>query len=491
MSACVFSQILGRLSNLNRTAILGFESVSYGDLLAQAERISGLLRSMGASSGKAVAIELPNSRSYIASLLAARHAGLVAIPINPKATFEEKQHVLDNSAADFHILLASSADITEVIEGVAILRRDPRDRNEWQVDDCLVIYTSGSTGRPKGVIQSCSGLSSNIRAVADYLALSAFDSAAVFTPPSYSYAVNQILTHLWVGGSILPWQHGVLSANELLSAITEAKVSGLQANPTMFEILLRNMDVSPIESIRYVMSGGQPLTSSLVRRMQAPFPNARFVNMYGCTENSPRIAFSWLPDIIPERENPWPVGRPVLGTHIRIFGENGELLPPGAAGEIAISGSSLMRSYLTAPELMQEKIKDGWFFTRDSGFVDANGELNLTGRIDNIISVGHEKVSPEEIENVIGSIPSVCDAAVTSIPDPLLLQVPVALIVHEGDFKKASGDIKQACARALSRSKFPRHILAVSVIPRTPYGKIDRKKLHSLAEKLLSKAPTD
>jgi acyl-coenzyme A synthetase/AMP-(fatty) acid ligase len=94
----------------------------------------------------------------------------------------------------------------------------------------------------------------------------------------------------------------------------------------VFAALCDVLDDEPVDfkRVRYLMSGGQPLTSRLAHRLSRHFGQSRMVNMYGCTENAPRIAFAWLPEPVPERESPWPVGRAVAGTQIAVVDGNGD-----------------------------------------------------------------------------------------------------------------------------------------------------------------------
>lgn len=494
MAEGVFSEILGRTDALDRPALLGPQACSHGDLLRLVDELSRRLAAHRFGSRKILAAALPNSREHIVTLLAARSAGLVFLPLNPRATPAEKLHVLRDSAAALFVTTgddrvfaeSTGARMLEQIGSLSIYGMPETAGPSLEPEDSVVIYTSGSTSGPKGVVHTDASISANVRAVAEYLALTPDDRCPVFTPPSFAYAISQILTHLWAGGAVLPSSQALLQPGEFLRSTSKAGVTGFQANPTIFEMLLSADDQSwpSFPSVRYLMSGGQPLTSDLVRRLKARFGGARVVSMYGCTENAPRVSYYWLPDSVSDRKTPWPVGRAIAGTRIRVVGSDGSEVAGGTVGEILVGGTSLMRGYLSAPEGLAGRIENGWFKTRDLGFIDGDGELNLVGRLDSVFSVGHEKIVPEEIEDLIGRLPGVRDVAVAPIADRILSQIPAALIVADGDFADVAARVRAACGASLARAKFPRRIFHVSAVPRTSYGKIDRAGVRELAARL-------
>jgi long-chain acyl-CoA synthetase len=483
----IFEEILGRSRASPAPAVLGSVCWSGDDLMQAVEAMSAVLVAAGAGMGTTIGVALEHSPTYIAAMLAARHAGSVFVPMQPGAKTPEKIHALTGAGCRFLLTDRPDRDLLDALGAVrlrtlsdCVLFRLPIEPTfPTQAGDCMIVHTSGSTGRPTGVVLTDQAISANVRAVADYLSLGAADRCVVFTPPAYCYAISQILTHLWAGGAVLPWADGMNRPKAMLAAARTFGVTGLQANPTMFEMLLfaqRRAAIS-LPAVRYVMSGGQPLFSTLARSLKAAFPAARLVNMYGCTENAPRISRKWLPDDVPDRDAPWPVGKPVVGTKIRIASEAGTQVERGKVGEITIAGTSLMRGYLGAAQATAERVKDGWFATRDLGFIDENGDLCLVGRLDNIITVGHEKVAPEEIEAVLLSVEGVRDVAVGAAPNRLLGQMPVALVVHDGELESLLPHISRRCEETLSRVKIPRYFFSTPAIARTPYGKIDRAAL--------------
>jgi len=263
-------------------------------------------------------------------------------------------------------------------------------------------------------------------------------------------------------------------------------MTGFAANPTSLRLFVsQRTSGRDLSSVRYIVSGGQPLYSRLAASVMSLFPQARITSMYGCTENGPRVSHGWLPSVVPARESAWPVGPALAGTTIKIVDPSGQAVARGETGEICVGGRSMMRGYWRQPELTRATVRNGWFHSGDLGYFDDAGELVLVGRANNIISVGHEKVSPEEVEAVIGQVDGVTDVAVGGAPDPLLDTVAVALVVSPVDIEAVTERVLVACRNRLSSPKNPRRVFRVNDIPKTPYGKHDRKAIKSLIGQLV------
>lgn len=469
-------------------AIVGSEKLSYRTLINEAEEFAASLARLTQSGTDSLVCCLPHGRAFVTALLGTRFGNVAFIPISTRIPVAERNRIIADTRSSL-VLLPETAPAPEGYALAAlplpghIIWYASRRHEDLEPGDAVVIYSSGSTGPPKGVVLTEDALSSNVRSVANYLNLTHADRLVAFTPPHFAYAVNQILTHLSVGAAICPWQHGIFNPAGLLEQFAAVEATGIQANPSLLGVLLASAaERPPLPHVRYVMSGGQPLTSSLAGAVRRLFPNARIVNMYGCTENAPRISYHWLPEDIPDGILEWPVGKAVDGTILRIFDEQGGEAPAGTVGEIGIRGTSLFRTYLGAPQLKDERMQAGWFMTRDLGYLNETGDLVLAGRADNIILVGHEKVSPEEVETLLLTVEGVQDAAVGSMPDASLYQVPVALLVVSVPLDEAEANALRCLTEKLGRAKVPRSFIEVPAIPRTAYGKIDRPALKRLIE---------
>ncbi|MFQ5719335.1 MAG: AMP-binding protein [Acidobacteriota bacterium] len=488
----VFGDILGREKGLSRPAVLGHAPRTYGELLAAVESVAGLLRSRGLEAGDRVGVCLDQGFEYMVALLAARRAGGIAVLAAPGWTSDEKQRVYTHagvrwSLTDTPVLFDPGPERCDPVEGIDAVIHEyaPADAGSPLTGDAVIIYTSGTTGTPKGVVLTEAGLSANVQAVAAYLHMQPEDSAPVFTPTCYAYSLSQNLVHLWAGAAVHPIASGLMFPAEVLASLGEGSLTGLSATPTALRILSQ-VDVDPgldLGSVRYVMSGGQPLHIRLVDQLDELFPHGSVVNMYGCTENSPRISYHHAG----QREGMddsgfFAVGCPVAGTTVRIESAPGVEAAPGETGEVVIAGTSLMRGYWRDEAATAERLVDGVFRTRDLGHLDDAGRLHLVGRESNIINIGNEKVSPEEVEKVLLTTPGVAKAAVYGVPDALLGESVSALVVADDGASIDATAVQRHCRGRISGYKIPRRIHFVESLPETMYGKIDRMQLDAMKE---------
>ena len=478
---------MGREQDGSMPFMLGAHAATYGDLRRAADRISTHLSLNGCGAGTRVGICLDQGLAYVASLLAVRQVGAVAVLLAPEWTEAEKARVLSHSEVSGLIADAPINSASVPIQHIdvadldcMILRYDVTPSMACEPGDAAIIYTSGTTGQSKGVILTEDGISANVRSVSAYLELEQSDSSPIFTPSCYVLSLSVNLVHAWVGASLSPLPRGLVMPMDIIRSIEEYRHTGLAAPTTAFRILADlNIDVAPdLTSVRYAMTVGQPLDPSTADTIATQFPNAEIVNAYGCTENSPRISCGRVGDRRDTGKYGWfSVGLALEGTAIRIIDEAGEDLPVNEVGRVIISGPSLMRAYWRDKERTAEALIDGWFHTPDLGYLDDDGRLHLIGRLNSIINTGNEKVSPEEVEKVLCDAAGVAEAGVYGVPDPILGEAVQAQVVLEPNASLEVRDLKTHCRKFISAFKVPRHIDVVSALPLTFYGKLDRGRL--------------
>lgn len=485
----IYDEILGRTTRLEAPSFLGPDPHTFGELMQAAERVAAALKRAGAHPGDRVELCFDVGFAFTVSLLAVVAAETTGILLAPSSTAAECERLRMLSTPRFTLLPATRTMPHEPFRvptaigqtGIGLITHIV-ESEPCEPGDAMLIYTSGTSATPKGVILTRQNFDTNIRGVNIYLQLSPEDRSPVFTPTAYAYAVSQALTHALAGAAVYPIPEGMSHPHTVLRVIAQARLTGLAANPTVFKAMLEAQAVSPhdLSSLRFVMSAGQFLEWELVERLEAACPTAQVINTYGCTENSPRIAYLPLKRGAPRGDTSYvPVGYPVEGTTIRIIDEAGETVPAGEIGEVAVGGGARMRGYWKHPEATRARVVNGEFRTGDWGRRDEQGRLHLVGRDSNIIHVGHHKVSPEEIEAVLLEHPAIKDAGVFGAPDALREEVVVAKIVIDEGGSLTVDEVIRYCLDRLSRFKVPRRISFVASLPQTRYGKLDRSRLRS------------
>ena len=217
--------------------------------------------------------------------------------------------------------------------------------------------------------------------------------------------------------------------------------------------------------LRGVLVGGGPVPAALVERARAR--GIPVLLTYGLTE-----ACSQVTTEHPGEADGTTAGAPLPGLELRIVDAQGQPLPAGEEGTIAVRGPTLMRGYLDDEAATAEVLQDGWLHTGDLGRMDPRGRLTVLARRTDLILSGGENVYPAEVEAVLSAHPGVAEVAVVGRPDSRWGQVPVAVVVPR---PAAALDDLRAWARArLAAFKVPAEVVPATALPRTAAGKVDR-----------------
>jgi acyl-CoA synthetase (AMP-forming)/AMP-acid ligase II len=253
--------------------------------------------------------------------------------------------------------------------------------------------------------------------------------------------------------------------------LRELGVTWFSAGPTLHQMLLDRSDgEGPPRSLRFARSCSSALSPALFERCEAVL-GVPMLEAYGMTEASHQMASNPLP---PGERKPGSVGV-ATGTEIRIVDAAGADVAPGEAGEVAIRGPGVTAGYLENPQANAESFFDGWFRTGDRGLLDADGYLRLEGRLKEMILRGGENISPYEIEDVLLAHPSVQDAICFGIDDDKYGERVGAAVALTGEASER--ELLDHCRERLAAFKVPEVVYVLDAIPRTPTGKVQRKRV--------------
>jgi len=252
------------------------------------------------------------------------------------------------------------------------------------------------------------------------------------------------------------------------------------AVPTMHQAILsraaNNVDVIKANPLRFIRSSSSSMPPQVIKGLEAAF-GAPVIESYGMTEAAHQMASNPLP---PDLRKPGTVGMHA-GPEVCVIDLDGNPLPPGVAGEIAIRGENVMSGYENNPKANAEAFAKGWFRTGDQGVMDADGYLTITGRLKEIINRGGEKISPREVDEVLMDHPAVQQCVTFAVPhDKLGEDVAAAVVLREGA-QASEKDLREFAAKRVADFKVPRKILIVAEIPKGATGKLQRI---GLAQKL-------
>jgi long-chain acyl-CoA synthetase len=228
--------------------------------------------------------------------------------------------------------------------------------------------------------------------------------------------------------------------------------------------------------LRLCISGGAPLPVEVFNEFTRKFPFP-LREGYGPTESSPVATVNPIYGI----NKPGSIGKPIPNVELSIRDEAGQELPVGAIGEICIRGGNVMRGYWNQPEETTKVLRDGWLYTGDVGYRDADGYYYITDRKKDMLLVNGINVYPREIEEVIYQFPGVKEAAVIGVPDARKGEQPVAFVTAAEGQVVEEKSLLQFVRGKLADYKMPKWVIFTSALPRNATGKILKTELRKRA----------
>jgi len=460
------------------------EEIAYRQLDREAGRMASFLSGRGLQKGDRVAVLAQNGPEYLELLFAVQKAGLVLVPLNHRLSLAELQFVLEDCAPSLLLYDESQEDSASGLGRCcpslplkeAFAPGDPARETAAPVggeDTWVILYTGGTTGFPKGARLSYRMITWNAFNTIVSWGLGPGDRAPVYTPFFHTGGLNVLTTPLVMAGGtvILP---GPFQPGGALEIISRHKPTVVFMVPTMYKMLLEqsSFDQTDFGSVRFCISGGAPcpaaVSDAFARR------GILFRQGYGLTEGGPNCF--WLPDEYVGTK-PGSVGQPVFFNEVRLVDENGQPVPAGQVGELAMRGPHLFSGYWRNEKATRDALVDGWLFTGDLASRDEDGHFYIVDRKKDVIISGGENIYPAEIEAVLATHPAVAEAAVTGIPDELWGEVPKAVLVLKDGFRVSAEEMIAYCAGRLGRYKKPKEVEFRAALPKSAAGKILKREL--------------
>jgi len=454
---------------------------------AEADRVSAA----GTAPGDRVVVRLGNGAAFCVAVLGALRAGAVVVPHGPIAVAPE----LDVVFADCRPTLVVAAEDDDTARSCAatvgatvvappdLAARAPGRPGLGAGEDiALLVYASGTTGVPRGIRLSHRALLANRAQTAALrpAPVTPVDRVLLSFPLFHSFGLAAgFLQVCWVGATVVLAER--LEAEQVADILVTQRVSALAGVPSMFRALLE----LPAERLRAVTagvrlctSGGAPLPSEWLAAFQQATGLA-IVEGYGLTEAGPIVTTNPLG----APPKPGSVGRALPGVELRLVTADGRPIEPDdddeeeddGTGLVALRGPNLFSGYW--PDGAGGPDAEGWFRTADVGFLDADGDLHLVERSSDVVIVNGFNVYPREVEQVLLAIEGVTEAAVVGQRDERAGEVVKAVLVTDPAAGVDEAAVREFCAQRLARFKVPAVITFVQELPRTPTGKIARRRL--------------
>jgi acyl-CoA synthetase (AMP-forming)/AMP-acid ligase II len=466
---------------------------SYGELWRTAQGAAAGIRKSGCSH---VALLDESSEAAAIALFGAAVAGIPYVPLNYRLADIDLARLLQRIAPAYligdvervrrlapesgHVALDRSAFVAEAQTMAA-----PIELNE-DGGVAVQLFTSGTTAAPKAAVLRHGNLLSYILGTVEFGSASAEEAALVSVPPYHIAGIAALLSSIYAMRRILLLP--AFDADEWLALASSERATNAFLVPTMLARIIARLDTgapADLSALRAMAYGGGRMPSELIARALELFPNTGFTNAYGLTETSSTIALLDADEHRRAHASPDPavrarlgsVGRPLPTVQIEIRDEVGKPLPTGERGEIYVRGDQVSGEYRERSALDAQ----GWFPTRDAGWMDADGYLYLTGRADDVIVRGGENISPGEIEDVLLSHPCVADAAAVAVASVEWGDaVGIAVVARPGQAPPSEDELRTLIRHRLRSSRVPERIAFTDALPYNEMGKLLRREVRKL-----------
>jgi 2-furoate---CoA ligase len=463
-------------------------------------RISALvagLDSLGLGPGDHIVTALQNRWEAATLHWACQFAGIIVTPVNWRSTAGELDFFLADAEAkalvyeDASAAAAAGSQLAQRLPRIALDSVSPGAMAFTALTDCdapdaqprddaeawsVMLYTSGTTARPKGVPRrQRAERAAALAHVAQNLYRRGECTLGVM-PLYHTMGVRSLLAMSLIGGAFVCLRR--FEPAEALRLIAAERVTNLYLVPTLYHDLVHHPQFAQtdVSSVRKLGFAGAPMTDGLLKTLQAAFRPDLFVNHYGSSE----IYTFTIDQNAPAK--PGSAGRAGINQMVRVVKLSAktvdELAAPGEEGEIIalLAGDESFDGYWRRPDADAKALRQGWYFTGDTGFVDRDGDIFVTGRVDDMIISGGENVSPVEIESCLSLHGAVSEVAVVGLPDERWGKIIAAFVKRRAAIE--ADELDAFCrASGLANFKRPRRYIFVTEIPKSPVGKLLRRKL--------------
>ena len=483
------AQILARARSLPEKTSCVFpdgEKISYAEL---SSGVRAAAKAFGAAAvrGERVLVAAEKTREFLFAYFGAHLAGLVAVPLDPECNPERLAGIASFTEARFVCGNFVHGDVVAKLSRIsprsALVGGEDEFRENVVSEQALadIVFTTGTTGAPKGVCLTQVNLSAAARHINDFVGTEGNDTEVVALPICHSFGLGRVRCLLSVGATVV-FVNGFAAVKKLFRALDQNRATGFAMVPASWAYLKKMSGERIAEfgkTLRYVEIGSAPMPTEDKRLLMRLLPNTRICMHYGLTEAS-RSAFCEFHECA---ENLETIGRAAPHVAIAVFDENGVPVPAGTPGEICVRGEHVSPGYWRDENPGAHCFEGGFFRTGDLGCENADGTFSLVGRIKEIVNVGGKKVSPQEVEEALNSLPEIAESACVGVPDPsgMLGEALKACLVPAPGFYDAAfpsdAELRARLAPLLETFKIPSIFVRVPAIPKTASGKLQRRLL--------------
>jgi fatty-acyl-CoA synthase len=491
--------------------------LSYQRLRHASEEFARGLIALGVEHGDRVGIWSTNNVEWVIAQFATAKIGAILVNVNPAYRTAEVSYALQQSGvsvlltqvrhktSEYARMLAEVRPALPALRQIVWIGDEPVDAAiegiRWndvmtrakevgadslaarqartQPDDAINIqYTSGTTGFPKGATLSHHGLLNNAFFIGEGCGYSELDRVCVPVPFYHCFGMVLGTLACVTHGAAMVIPAATFEPAATLEAVQNERCTSLYGVPTMFiaELSLPNFKDYDLASLRTGIMAGSPCPVEVMKRVQTEMHMPEVTIAYGMTETSPVSFQTGKHDTIEKRTTT--VGRVHPHVECKIIDEHGRIVPRGTPGELCTRGYLVMLGYWNDPENTAKAIDAArYMHTGDIAVMDAEGYVNISGRIKDMVIRGGENIYPREIEEFLYTHPGVKDVAVIGVPDERYGEELCAWIIPHPGANVDLGSIQEFCKGKIAHYKIPRYVKVVETFPMTVTGKVQKFKM--------------
>jgi fatty-acyl-CoA synthase len=504
--------------------------LTYGELRSAANRLASALLRLGLNPGDRVGIWSHNNVAWVLMQIATAKTGLILVNINPAYQTGEVEYALNKAAckalvtlprfkgSDYHAMLrelgparlpnlrhifwldnvGEAAGMTGAERFSSLLASgDPDDPLVPQVQSMLgptdpinIQFTSGTTGFPKGATLSHRNILNNGYFIGECMKLGPEDRLCIPVPLYHCFGMVLGNLACFTHASTIVYPNDVFSPLTVLETVQAERCTGLHGVPTMFIAELEHPEFAEFDlsTLRTGIMAGSPCPIDVMNRVVREMHLSEITIAYGMTETSPVSCQSSADTPLERRVCTVGTVQPHLEVKI-VDPETGADVALGASGELCTRGYSVMLGYWEDDSKTHQAIDGaGWMHTGDLATMDAEGYVNIVGRIKDMVIRGGENIYPREIEEFLYEHPKIRDVQIVGLPDRKYGEELCAWIVLKPQAVLMEEDIREFCRGKIAHHKVPKYIRFVDGFPMTVTGKIQKFKIREHMVELLGLA---